>query len=146
MTRGVAFFDESVGFGKNILAKEFEDGAPGAMSNIKTKNRYSTGLFFYNEGFRTNNFVKFDGWQIKGDVLEMIDRKWNVTTKSKQIRDLQRMSKALQQNPMFGSLKIEGIIEVPGSNEVRAAVRALDNANVRNIKVRIAMFISCLKF
>lgn len=119
------------------MTKEFEDGVAGAMSNLQTKKRYSPGLFFDNPGSRTNNFVKFDGWQINGNVLELIDRKWNVTTKSKQIKDLRRMSEALYQNPFFGSLEIQGIIEVPNQQVMNSANNALRKAQVRNISVRV---------
>ena len=63
----------------------------------------------------------------------MIDRKLNITTKSKQINDLKRMSEALRQNPEYSA-----VLEVPNAAVRKAAIRALDKAGVTNIGVRLA--------
>ena len=74
------------------------------------------------------DIVKFDGVE----ATRIIDRKLNVTTKSKQMRDLRRMAEALKQNPEFS-----GVIQVPNQAAARSAHRALDKAGVDNISVEI---------
>jgi hypothetical protein len=127
MRRGVAPIIERSS--KSTVAQVFEDAASGAASDIVTRNKIVPALFFDNPNLRGRNFVRFDG--IEGTRL--IDRKLNVTTKSKQVRDLRRMSLALQQNPAF-----QGVIQVPDAAAQRAAMRALNKAGVNNITVEIA--------
>lgn len=110
-------------------ARAFEDGVTGAAYDVATGKRIAPGLLFDNPNPRGRNLVRFDGI----DGTELIDRKLNVTTKSKQLYDLQRMSEALRQNP-----GVTGVIEVPDTAAFRAAALALDKAGVSNITVRIA--------
>jgi filamentous hemagglutinin len=70
--------------------------------------------------------VTFDG--IDGNVL--IDRKVSVTTRSKQLRDLQRISEAAKQNPGY---KVR--IEVPNDVEARRVRRILLEQGINNIGV-----------
>lgn len=114
---------------KSTAAQVFEDGVTGAASDVATRRRIVPGLQFDNPNPRGRNVVRFDGV----DGTNIIDRKLNVTTKSKQLGDLQRMSEALRQNPNFN-----GIIEVPNDSARRAAIRALNKAGVSNINVRVA--------
>ena len=114
---------------KSSAASVFEDGTIGAASSIAAKRKVVPGLRFDNPNPRGRNVVRFDG--IDGTTL--IDRKLNVTTKSKQINDLKRMSEALRQNPEYTA-----VLEVPNAAVRKAAIRALDKAGVTNIGVRIA--------
>ncbi|MFO1064055.1 MAG: polymorphic toxin-type HINT domain-containing protein [Pirellulales bacterium] len=113
---------------KSLAAADFENGTVGAATDVATRMRVVPTLKFDNPNPRGRNFIRFDGQD--GNV--MIDRKLNVTTKSKQLRDLQRISQALIQNPNYAV-----VIEVPDAKVYRAAVRALSKAGVTNIDLRI---------
>ncbi|MCG8448857.1 MAG: hypothetical protein MI725_04650, partial [Pirellulales bacterium] len=82
------------------LAQDFEDSLIGAASDIATRRRIVPALNFKNSNPRGNPFVRFDGVD-PTDPFTVIDRKLNVTTLPGQIRQLQRQSDALQQNPGF---------------------------------------------
>jgi hypothetical protein len=125
--RGVVSVTENSS--KPVAASVFEDGTVGAASSVAAKRRVVPALLFDNPNKRGRNIVRFDG--IDGRFL--IDRKANITTKSKQLKDLRRMSEALRQNSEY-----TGVIEVPNEAVRRVAIKALEKANVSNIRVRIA--------
>ena len=114
---------------RNSQVAAFEDGAPGIASDLATQKKVVPALRFVNPNPRGRNVVRFDG-RIGN---ELIDRKLNVTTISKQLRDLRRMSEAVSQNP-----SVTAVIEVQSDSVRRAAIRALEKAGVSNIRVRIA--------
>jgi len=118
-------------FFKSKAATQFEDGATGAAYDIVTRKRLVPALSYTNPNPRGRNYVRFDGI----DGKELIDRKFNVTTKSKQISDLRRMSNAIAQNAAAG---YTGVIEVPNKSVMQAALRALKKAGVKNLSVRVA--------
>lgn len=114
---------------KKPAAAAYEDAVPGAYTDVATGQRVVPALRFTNPNPRGTNFVRFDG----RDGMRLIDRKLNLTTKSKQIQDLQRMSEALSQNhPEY-----QGVIQVPSEAARRAAQRALQKAGVNNISIEV---------
>jgi hypothetical protein len=113
---------------RNPTAQAYEDAATGAASDVLTKKRIVPTLNYDNPGGR--NLVKFDGFDVVNK--ELIDRKWNITTFPKALKQLQRMSRALQQNPGFS-----GVIEVPNETVYKRTIKAMSKAGVSNISVRI---------
>lgn len=130
--RGLIFVQETSG--KSSRAANFENATTGAFSDILSQRRAVPALRFDHpnpNGNLTNNFVRFDG--IEADGVTLIDRKLSLTSKTDQIKSLQRVSEAMRQNSNFNL-----VYEFPTQ---RAADRALDilfRQNINNIDVRVA--------
>lgn len=113
---------------KDPVVLDYQSTATGARSDIATRTPEVPALRFDNPNPRGVNRVRFDG--LEENVL--IDRKWSVTSKSKQERDLLRMGEALRQNPEY-----TGRIEVPTQSEANRARRILDKLGIDRIDVRV---------
>ncbi len=128
--KGLIFVKEPQGnFDKDYV--KFESGTSGAMSDIKSKQRVVPALRYDNTNPNGHNFIKLDGFEINGNVL--IDRKTNLTTFKKQIVTLQRMDKAIKQNPEY-----KVIYEFPNQKAADKASEILKRNRIDNIEVRIA--------
>jgi hypothetical protein len=105
-------------------AADFENSLAGAASDIASGKRIVPVLKYSNPNPHPNakDYIKFDG-RDPFDPNTFIDRKYNVTTKSKQVGDIQRVAEALRQNP-----QAKLVIEVPDASAERVALRALQKA------------------
>lgn len=112
----------------DAAARKYESTAVGAISDAASGDRVVPALGFRNPNASPNakDFVKFDAPDIDNKFV-FVDRKWNATTKPKQIRDIQRVREALSQNPEY-SLRIE----VPNPSARSAALRLLERAGLYN--------------
>lgn len=81
-------------------------------------------LKFDNPNPRGKDYVRFDGRDLE-DFKTLIDRKFNATTHSKQVKDMERVVEALKQNPGY---KLR--IEVPSNNAFNNVNRLLQKADV----------------
>lgn len=120
----VTWVDESNGL-KNP-AKDYNDSATGARSNVETRRGQAPALKrAMSDG--TTRFVKFDGV----DGRAMIDRKWSIA-RSRKAKD-----QALRQSDVLKQHGLIGIWEVPTEFERRQAMKLLENLEISNIKVRV---------
>ncbi|MGL4512016.1 MAG: RHS repeat-associated core domain-containing protein [Lacipirellulaceae bacterium] len=121
-------FSDPVRRARVTQSQAYEDGLIGAASDVATQRRVVPALLYNNTNPRGKGYVRFDGAD-PTNQRELIDRKLNVTTKSGQIRALQRQEEAMKQNLGY-SLRIE----VPNTAAETAANRALRAARVdRNL-------------
>lgn len=129
--RGLIFVQENSS--KSSRAANFENGSTGAFSDILSQRRASPALRFDHpnaNGNRTNNFVRFDG--VEEDGVTLIDRKISLTSKSDQIRSLQRVSEAMNQNKGF-----KLVYEFPTQNAADRALDILFRLQITNINIRV---------
>jgi hypothetical protein len=113
---GPEWVDEIADMGEN--ARDYQDGAEGARSNIQTGSRQAPVV----------GGVRFDGWD--GDVL--IDRKTSVTSFAKTKTQAMRQSHALAKEGL------RAVWEVPNEAQARKAQSLLDELGISNIAPRIA--------
>jgi RHS repeat-associated protein len=116
---------------RNPDSQRFEDSIEGTTYDIATRRRNTPALQYTNPNKRGKNEIRFDG-QDPHDPNVLIDRKWNVTTKPKQVSDIQRWMSALGQN--------EGVsvrIEVPSEVVQRKAEVLLKKAGADTQRIRI---------
>ncbi|MBK8287029.1 MAG: hypothetical protein IPK97_20385 [Ahniella sp.] len=116
---------------KSDAAQAYEDSLPGAVYDIETRKKIAPALRFENPNPRGKSEVRFDGRDINNPKI-LIDRKLNVTTKSKQLADLRRWAEALKQNPDY-SVRIE----VPSIAAQRNAIRMIEKANVADAPITV---------
>jgi hypothetical protein len=120
----ITWVDENVGL--KGLAKDYNDSAMGARSNILTKSGQAPALErMMPDG--TTRLVKFDG--VDGSI--MIDRKLSIVTTSKAQAQALRQSEVLNQNGLTG------LWEVPSVAQQNRAVKMLNNLNISNISVQV---------
>ncbi|VAW45014.1 hypothetical protein MNBD_GAMMA03-220, partial [hydrothermal vent metagenome] len=127
--QGLIFVKEPQG-NLNRFFEQFDAGTTGAFSETITQKRAVPALRFDNPNPRGNNFVKFDGIEL--NTNRVIDRKTNLTTRSKQLQSLQRASGALKRNPNFN-----GVFEFPNQKAADKAINILRQQNITNIIVRV---------
>jgi RHS repeat-associated protein len=127
-SRGAIFVREPQRAG---AAADFEAGSPSAFSDVASQKRAVPALRFVNPNSRGNNFVRFDGYEDGGYTL--VDRKTQLTTGTKQISDLRRVSEAVAQNDGY-----RVVYEFPTPQAAAAARRILDAQGIDNISVRVA--------
>jgi hypothetical protein len=113
---GPEWVDEIADMGET--ARDYQDGAEGARSNIQTGNRQAPVV----------GGVRFDGWD--GDVL--IDRKTSVTSFAKTKTQAMRQSHALAKEGL------RAVWEVPNEAQARKAQSLLDELGISNIAPRVA--------
>ncbi len=128
--RGLIFVHEPQGDFSELYVK-FESGTLGALSDIPSQQKVVPAIRFDNPNPRGYNFAKFDG--IEADGVTLIDRKTSLTTKSKQLQSLQRVSIALKQNPDF-----KLVFEFPNQKAADRALDILIKQNITNINIRVA--------
>jgi len=124
--RGLIFVREPQGsFSTN--ASQFEAAAEGAASDLASKSRSVPALRYdhSNPSPYTSNFVKFDG--IEADGFTLIDRKWSLTEKTKQLAQLERFDEALKVNPAYTV-----VLEFPTQAAMNDAVKILARNNISN--------------
>jgi filamentous hemagglutinin len=120
----VTWVDENVGL--RGLAKDYNDSAMGARSNILTRSGQAPALErIMPDG--TTRIVKFDG--VDGSI--MIDRKLSIVTTSKAQAQALRQAEVLSQNGLTGRW------EVPTVAQQTRAVKMLNNLNISNISVKV---------
>lgn len=130
--RGLIFVQENTA--KSSSAAKFENGTTGAFSDVPSQSRAVPALRFDHpnpNGNRTNNFVRFDG--VEADGVTLIDRKLSLTSKSDQIKSLQRVSEALHQNSNYNL-----VYEFPTQKAADRAMDILFKQSITNIDVRVA--------
>lgn len=120
----VKWVDENAGM--SLRAKNYNDSATGARSNITTKKGQAPTI---NRTDIENNSkpVRFDG--VDGNV--MIDRKVSVVTTAKAKDQAIRQSNALKNNNMTGRW------EVPNQTQANRAQKMFDELQIKNIEVKI---------
>ncbi len=109
---------------------DYQASAGGARSSIAAHKPEVPALRYDNLNPNGKNLVRFDG--LEGNTL--IDRKFSITSKSKQLEDLRRMSRALSQNPEY-----LGRIEVPTQAIANRAKKILENLGIQNIDVKVVV-------
>jgi len=127
--RGAIFVQERTATSTSAAA--FESGAPGAFSDMASGSRAAPSLRFDNPNPRGNNFVRFDGYENGG--MTLIDRKTQLTTGTKQLADLRRVSDAAAQN-----LGYRVVYEFPSEKARASAQRILTSQRINNIESRVA--------
>lgn len=120
----VTWVDENAGM--SLRARNYNDSASGARSNINTKKGQAPTI---NRTDIDNNSkpVRFDG--VDGNV--MIDRKISVVTTPKAKDQAKRQSNALKNNNMTGRW------EVPNQTQANRAQKIFDELGIKNIEVKI---------
>jgi hypothetical protein len=135
--KGIIFVQENRGSPKNKNqedAANFEDSTTGAFSEVLSKRRAVPALRYdhpYPNGNRTNNFVKFDG--VESDGKTLIDRKMSLPPTPSSAYALERVSKAITDNPGYSV-----VYEFPTHEAANAAKIFMSNNNIKNITVRVA--------
>ena len=130
--RGVVWVEERMG--KPGDALDYEDGLSGTRYSLDGK-KLVPALQFDNPNPRGRNIVRFDGLD-SDDSHILIDRKFSLTTKSKQIADIRRWGIALSQNKDY---KVR--IEVPDERARAVALKLLRLANANKaISVEVSAF------
>jgi hypothetical protein len=124
----LSFVEESLS--ASSKAADYQAGTTGARSNIFSRKLEVPALTYNNPNPRGRSFVKFDG--IESDGVTLIDRKLNITSKSKQLRDLGRVSDVIAQNPGYSLF-----LEVPKQSVANRAIKILDKLGITNIGVRV---------
>lgn len=120
----IIWVDENIGL--KGVAKNYNDSAMGARSNVATKRGRVPALErTMPDG--TIRAVKFDG--VDGDYL--IDRKWSIYTTQKSKEQALRQSDALAQHGLTA------IWEVPTQIQKNRAIKMLNQLNIPNITVRV---------
>jgi filamentous hemagglutinin len=127
---GVIFVQERIPAARR--GQDFEGGTSGAFSDGANQTRVVPALRFQNPNSSGVNFVRFDGYEDGGRTL--IDRKTQLTTGSKQLRDLRRVDAAMRQNPDHRL-----VYEFPTRQAADAAQRILDAQGIENVTVRVAV-------
>jgi hypothetical protein len=120
----VTWVDENVGL--KGAAKDYNDSAPGARSNIATKNNQAPALARTMPDGSVRP-VKFDGV----DSGVMVDRKLAVVTTQKAKDQALRQSDVLRQNGL------QGRWEVPDLAQQMRAERMLEELRINNIRVTV---------
>src|SRR5262249_12394802 len=116
---GVTWVDEPAAMRPN--AREYNSGAPGARSNLDTRQPQAPSI----EG--PDGPVRFDG-ETPGI---MVDRKLGVVTTSKAQLQALRQSAALRQNGL------SGMWEVPDAVQLRRANTMFTKLGIDNIQTRV---------
>jgi hypothetical protein len=111
----------------------WEASAPGASSDLGTRRRIVPALRYDNPNPRGRSLVRLDAVDEQNPMI-LIDRKWNVTMKTKQVNDLRRAARALAQNPGY-ALRIE----VPNQAVLRKAEGLLTKARLKDSPIYIVV-------
>jgi YD repeat-containing protein len=143
--RGLIFVGENLGRPSSPamkIARDFESGTSGALSDIATQQRVVPALRFENPNANGAPFVKFDSHQaLDNGLVELIDAKTRIVPFansngpfiSSSVRDgLVNKSLALTQNP--GHV---GVIELPTITARREAQLVLRQLGINNITTRV---------
>ncbi|WP_434644479.1 LysM peptidoglycan-binding domain-containing protein [Achromobacter piechaudii] len=142
--RGLIFVNENTGSPRNFkgeIAKDYESATTGAFSDVLSGQRSVPALLYDNKNPNGMPYVKFDGHDLVGGAVELIDAKTRVVPFSRKdgpyisksvVDGLTRKSEALSQNPDY-----IGVIEVPSVDARREAVQVLRKLGIDNINVRI---------
>jgi filamentous hemagglutinin len=120
----VKWVDENAGMSPR--ARDYNDSASGARSNIDTKKGQAPTIDRIDESGKSKP-VRFDG--VDGDI--MIDRKISVVTTPKAKNQALRQSEALKNNGMTGRW------EVPNQAQANRAQKVFDELGIKNIEVKI---------
>ncbi|MFG5382810.1 hypothetical protein [Yoonia sp. R2-816] len=110
----------------NTAARNYDDGATGARSNVETQRRQAPALTRTTEDGGTA-MVRFDG--VDGDVL--IDRKVSVVTTTKAKNQATRQSTALAENGLTARW------EVSTQTQANRANRMFKELGIENITVKV---------
>jgi hypothetical protein len=103
--RGLTWTTERTG--RSSAARDWEDSAVGATSDVATQRRNVPALRYDNPNPRGKNLVRFDAVDPINPKVVVIDRKWAVTTKTDQVNKFKSGPlEALRQNPDY-RLRIE---------------------------------------
>jgi filamentous hemagglutinin len=136
---GLIFVRENLGAprgGAATAARDFEAGTTGAFSEVATRSRVVPALRFENPNQSGFNFIKFDGLEEGGVLLDSKTRILVFESKGAQVipqaGDLRRMSEALRQNPGF-----RAVLEFPDAAARREAQRTLRRLQITNIGTRV---------
>jgi hypothetical protein len=117
--------DENNGL-KRTLAKDYNDSATGARSNVQTRRGQAPALErTLPDG--TVRLVRFDGV----DGNSMTERKLRI------VRSPKAKDQALRQADVLKQHGLTGIWEVPTETERKQAVKLLGNLGISNIRVRV---------
>ncbi len=120
----ITWVDENAGM--SSAARNYDDGATGARSNVETQRRQAPALTRTTEDGGTA-LVRFDG--VDGDVL--IDRKVSVVTTAKAKNQATRQSAALAENGLTARW------EVPTQTQANRANRMFEELSIENITVSV---------
>ncbi|MFC9634369.1 RICIN domain-containing protein [Streptomyces mirabilis] len=102
---------------------KYDAGALGSRPGL------APALQYYKEGLTRLSEIKFDGVDWVNKI--MVDRKWNISRRTKSYLQARNQALALEQNGMTG------VWEVPNETVARQARKMLSSQLITNIRVRV---------